>query len=386
MSGPERGDVRAKLIGLHTTTKRLASGKVCIYAYITRGGDQLAKAVGRDLAHANLLLEAELGSKEVLARYAELEKAVETLNKKQSDAHIFGLVTGFLASPEFEKLAKSTRTAYRSYLERFRDEFGEDRISMFDKPGAVTDLTDWRDDMAETTRAADYAISAVSRLFSWARSRGRTQANPTKDIERLHRADRSDVIWSQDDLDAFCAQAAIELQWAVRLAAYTGLRQGDLLRLPWSAVSDFAITLRTSKSRGRRLVVIPLMSEARTLIALIPRRADTVLTSSLKTPWTSDGFRTSFRRRCADVRIDKHFHDLRGTAATRLRSKTDLSSEQIAGIMGWSPARVDRLMALYVSADVVALDMLARMDQKQGATNRSQTGVVDSPDNSEKAS
>jgi integrase len=361
-----RNDVRARLTGLHTATKRLADGRVCIYAYVVRKGPLLAKGVGRDLQAARADLEAALGKPSILSRLAEIQ--VE--KPKQSTAHVFGLVTAFLASPEFGKLAPSSQTAYRAYLERFRAEFGKWRVSHFEKSETVEDLSDWRDEMAATPRAADYAIQSVSRLFKWARGRGMTKAEPTKDIERLHTANRSDIIWTEEDLVAFCKVASPELQWAVRLAGYTGLRQGDLLRLPWSAVSELSIALRTSKRAT--VAVVPLIEPARALLKTIPRVGDTVLTSSHRTPWTSDGFRASFRRACIEAGIKKHFHDLRGTAATRLRM-ADLSNARIAQVMGWAPERVDALMALYVNADVVALDMLARMDQKRASTNQGQT-------------
>lgn len=364
-SGPN--DVRAELPGLHTATKRLADGKVAIYAYISRGGPLLAKGLGRDLKAAKADLERALGHKSILTRLGEIDRE----KPRQSTAYVFGLVTGFLASPEFAGLSLSTQVAYRNYLERFRADFGDWRVSLFERADTVGDLADWRDEMAETPRAADYAIQSVGRLFKWARSRGMTKAEPTKDLARLHKSNRSDVIWTEADLLAFCKVASLELQWVVRLAAYTGLRQGDLLRLPWSAVFPDKIALTTSK-RGT-LARIPLIDPARELIRQIPRRGPRVLTSSLERPWTSDGFRASFRRACLEAKIGKRFHDLRGTAATRLRM-ADLSPAQIAMVMGWSSERVDTLLALYVSDDVVALDMLARMDQKRAATNQQQTG------------
>jgi integrase len=384
--------VRAKLTGLHTATKRLAGGRVCVYAYTARGGPLLAKGIGRDLQAANAALEAELGSAACLHRLAELKEETKRLRPKQSDRYVFGLVTGFFASPEFAKLAASTQASYRDYLERFRDEFGEDPISMFEKPRAVEDLTEWRDEMADTPRAADYAMSAVGRLFAWARSRGKTSAEPTKDIGKLHSANRADVIWTDADILKFCRHASVDLQNAVKLAAYTGLRQGDLLRLPWSAVSEFSITVRTSKRK--RLAVVPLDEPARALIAAIPKHKDclTVLTSSTGKPWTADGFKASFRRAkqaaLAEAR-KRHgpeaksgiehlrFHDLRGTAATRWAAAGVLTNVEIATIMGWSVERVDQLKALYVNSDVVMLDLLARMDQKRAATNRPQTGSRD---------
>ena len=390
--------MHAKISGLHTTTKRLANGDVRLYAYAFRGGELLTSATGRDLTAARQALERALGQRDTLQKLDELRDQDAAIERRQPDRHVFGLVTCYLSSPEFLKLGAATRTAYRSYLERFRDEFGQDRVAMFEKAGAVEDLTDWRDELAEKrtndkgkviggARAADYAMQSVSALFAWARSRGKTKANPTADVSRLHRADRSDIIWTEADLlalakrgggksmvhDGTLRPASDELMWAVRLAAYTGLRQGDLLRLPWSAVSDLAITVRTSKRA--RLAVIPLVPAARELLASIPRRGPLVLTSTLETPWTSDGFRASFRKACIAADVKKRFHDLRGTAATRLKTETDLSNQEIADIMAWSKDRVDGLMALYVSADVVALDMLQRMDQKRAATNRLQTGA-----------
>lgn len=44
----------------------------------------------------------------------------------------------------------------------------------------------------------------------------------------------------------------------------------------------------------------------------------------------------------------KHLHDIRGTFATRLMTMTDLTDEEIAGIMGWSPDEVKRIRAIYV--------------------------------------
>jgi integrase len=47
--------------------------------------------------------------------------------------------------------------------------------------------------------------------------------------------------------------APIELQQALIIALHTGQRQGDILRLPWSAYDGTAITLRQGKNaRNRR--------------------------------------------------------------------------------------------------------------------------------------
>jgi integrase len=72
-----------------------------------------------------------------------------------------------------------------------------------------------------------------------------------------------------------------------------------------------------STSKGRRRVVVPVAEVLAAVIERLPRVSTVMLTSSDKTPWTSDGFRTSFGRACAKAGIEGlTFHDLRGTAIT----------------------------------------------------------------------
>ena len=149
------------------------------------------------------------------------------------------------------------------------------------------------------------------------------------------------------------------------MAVETGLRQGDLIRLPWSAVSDLSIQVKTSK-RGKH-VIIPVTEPLRSLLAEIPRRSPVLLTSAKGTPWTSSGLQTAFQRARGAAGIEGlHWHDFRGTAVTRL-AKSNLTLRDIARIIGWSEARVEAIMARYVSADALALDMLRRMNQEQAA-------------------
>lgn len=53
----------------------------------------------------------------------------------------------------------------------------------------------------------------------------------------------------------------------------------------------------------------------------------------------------------------KHLHDVRGSFATKLMTATDLTDQEIAGIMGWSPEEVGSIRKVYVSEDarVVAI-------------------------------
>lgn len=356
--------MRARLTGLHKATKRLSGGRVAVYAYAGRGGPLVARGEGRSLEAANTSLERALGTPEALAT---LQAARQPRIRAGHDrAYVLGLIQAFKASPEWTKLSPSSQVEYARYLDAFGKEFGDWKVSLFDKPGAKVDLLDWRDDTwGDKPRAADYAISTVGRLFAWARGRGLTTARPTDDVERVHRANRSDVVWSEDDLSRVVAKASKEVAWALRFAAETGFRLGDLIRVQWGAVGENGIVWRTRKT-GRQ-VVVPFTPNARQLLADLPKRALTVLTNSYGEPWTEGGLKHMIREaRIAAGVTGLRLHDLRGTAATRLYLAGS-PKRDIATIMGWSEETVDALLTKYVSGDAVALDLQRRMNQKPPA-------------------
>src|SRR5262249_420658 len=107
---------------------------------------------------------------------------------------------------------------------------------------------------------------------------------------------------------------------------------------------------RTGKSKCRREAIIPLYAALKAILARIPKRATTVLTSSTGRPWTRDGFGSSFNKAkiaagMADANL--HFHDLRGTAATRFYV-AGLPERVIAEIVGWEEEHVAKIIRRYV--------------------------------------
>ena len=67
-----------------------------------------------------------------------------------------------------------------------------------------------------------------------------------------------------------------------------------------------------------------------------PKRSPVILVNSDGEPWTSDGFRSSWRKACAAAGIvGVTFNDLRGTAVTRL-ALAEATEAEIATITGHS--------------------------------------------------
>ena len=87
-------------------------------------------------------------------------------------------------------------------------------------------------------------------------------------------------------------------------------------------------------------------------------------------PWTRDGFGSSFNKAkmAADFEErDLHFHDLRGTAATRFYV-AGLSQRVIAEIMGWEEAHVARIIRRYVDRNAATRAAIAQLSRGRGGT------------------
>ena len=144
-------------------------------------------------------------------------------------------------------------------------EFGDMPIAALDDPRVRREFMDWRETVARASgeREADNRLSAVSAMLTWAIERGHITANHLRGFKRLYHADRSEIIWLPEHIAAFMAVAPIEMQRAMILALHTGQRQGDLLRLPWSAYNGTAITFRQGKARRGRSPGPPIPVPAR---------------------------------------------------------------------------------------------------------------------------
>ena len=106
--------------------------------------------------------------------------------------------------------------------------------------------------------------------MSFAKNRGLIDSNPCERGERLYQADRTDSYWKDADFDALLSAAPEPIRLAVILALWTGQRQGDLLRLPWSAYDGKHIRLVQSKT-GRH-PIIPVGEPLRVVLDRTPRR------------------------------------------------------------------------------------------------------------------
>lgn len=328
--------MRVKLKGLVKINKRLADGSTQTYFYAWRGGPALKDDEGRPLKAGDPMLHVAY-------------TAAHATRKAGPKGTITSVIALYRDSAEFKKLSEKTQRDYRRYLDMIQKKFGDEPLALVDASDARGEFKAWRDTMSDRPRVADYAWTVLARVFSVAKDRGKIKNNPCERGGRLYEADRAEKLWSPTDMTKFLSVASHPLQMAMLMALWTGQRQGDLLKLTWHAYDGQFIRLKQGKT-GKR-VRIPVSGVLKSVLDDLKANGmgnGRILRNTRGADWTEDGFRTSWGKAYAkaglpDGNDSLTFHDLRGTAVTRL-ALAGCSTSQIASFTGHSLKDVEALL------------------------------------------
>jgi integrase len=250
--------MRLRLKGINRVVKTLADGSKRAYWYAWKGGPPLY---------------GEPGTPEFIHSYNEAcaRKVIPPTGK------LLSLLQGYQLSEDFTGLAEATRRGYVDRIRCIEAKFADFPLSALTDRRTRGIFMACRDKLAVTSRRqADYAWDVLARVLSWGLDRGLVLANPCTRGGRLYRGTRREQIWSADDETLFLQRAPVQLHLPLLLALWTGQRQGDLLRLPWSAYDGKHIRLKQSKTGAR--VVIPVGAPLKAALDAAPKRAPIILT------------------------------------------------------------------------------------------------------------
>jgi integrase len=340
---------RRKLPGVASATKRLADGTRRKYYYAWRAGPLLKAEDGTPL-HPD--------DPQFFVAYT----AAHAERKKPPTGNLFSLIAAFKSSTDYTNLSDKTRKDYLRYLKMIEGEFGTMPLAVLQDRRARGKFKEWRDGFAANPRKADYAWTVLARMLSVAKDRGLIAVNVCERGGRLYEADRAEKIWQPEHIKAFCDVASPELQLALLLALWTGQRQGTLIEIAWSQYDGTHIRLQPNKQRRgkkKKRIVIPVGAPLKAALdARRPEKADgPIIRNTFGEAWTSDGFRASWGKAFERAKLgdaDLHFHDLRGTAVTRL-ALAGCTTLQIAAITGHSPRDVDEILKAHYLGDQAGL-------------------------------
>jgi integrase len=276
--------MRINAKGLHWSVATLADGTRKTYSYAWRGGPRLA---------------GEPGSPDFIASY----NAAVATKTPAPEGRLLALTQAYQQSQDFLALRDRTRADYVKQIAKIEQRFGDAPNKALADPRTRGIFLDWRDELAlRSKRQADYAWTVLARILSWAKDRGKITVNPCERGGRVYHGTRVDFVWSVEDEAAFLEHAPPHLHLPLLLALWTGQRQGDLLRLPWSAYDGVHIRLRQSKTEMR--VIIPVGTPLKAALDAAKRHGPIILASTDARPWTPDvsGHRGARRARRRESR------------------------------------------------------------------------------------
>lgn len=324
--------MRVRLKGINSVSKRLADGTTRTYWYAWKGGPPL---------------RGEPGTPEFIHSYNEAAARKAT----GPQGTMLSLLQGYQQSARFLDLGARTRSDYIKQIEAIENRFGDFPLAALSDRRTRGIFKQWRDQLAlKSRRQADYGWQVLALILAFGLDRGLITHNPCTRAGRLYRSTRIEKIWTNDDETAFLKSAPAHLHLPLLLALWTGQRQGDLLRLPWSAYDGTHIRLKQSKTGAR--ITIPVAAPLKAALDAVKKQGPLILTNSLGRPWTSHGFQASWRIAATKAGIvGLTFHDLRGTAVTRLAT-TGCTTPEIASLTGHSLRDVNAILdAHYLHRD-----------------------------------
>lgn len=220
---------------------------------------------------------------------------------------------------------------------KFVTSWGERPIRSISRADVLRVLDDAVD--AGHPSAANHALAAVRKLFSWAVERSLVETSPCTGVSRPAPVMHRDRVLSDDELASVWHGAlalAAPFSHIVRLLILTGQRRGEVAGLRWSEVDwlNAVWNIPPARTKNGRQHALPLTPLAIEVLKTVPSVHDELAFPARgNDDATPSGF-SKIKRRLDELSgvSDWTLHDLRRTLAT-----------QLAG-MGVAPHVVERIL------------------------------------------
>ena len=205
------------------------------------------------LAAKKLLRPFGIPLHDAIEEYVAMRKRKKTIEKRVGD-----VVDELLEAKQQAPLSDRYIETLRTYLLRFADSFQTNIGSI--NTGAIVR---WLDNLKIGPRSRNNVRQAVVTLFNFARRRGylpKGETTEAADVETVRDHGGEIAILTPTELSKLLRKAKPDYQLYFALAAFTGIRSAELLRLEWSEISfekgHIEVKARKAKIATRRLVPI----------------------------------------------------------------------------------------------------------------------------------
>lgn len=257
-------------------------------------------------------------------------------------------------SPQWHELADATKQNYNRELDPIDEKFGDLPVVSITRRVIMTYL----ETLAKSRRST--ALSTFKNVLTRAYFFGAVARIETLELRTQRPKARTDVIWQEEDIDAFLetaprvsTRAYPQLVTGFLLALHTGQRMKDVLSMKWSDFDGEYLYVVQQKT-GRKVSVYAHTEIQNVLEAAKDRNKRTAAASIFIVPMMHGGQynRHAYWRLFERTRNEaglKHlrFHDLRRTAATRLAlAGNDIPN--ICSVTGHSAQSIKTLVDVYL--------------------------------------
>lgn len=246
----------------------------------------------------------------------------------------------YVKSPEFTGLSKKWQAARKHYLSVVEDELDWLTLDNLSERKARGEFYELRDRFAARPDTADKVMDALKGLIGWAYERNKIGYNHALGIPRLAKAGkrRNNIVWTEDHESIVYASFPPFLAQAFRFSLFTAMRQSDMRGLKWENYQDGWITYEQGKTGTMVYLPVFALSPLRELVESLPRSSEFMLTTATGLQLEGGNLRGDFRAALTRTDLkdeDLHWHDLRGTATTRLL-EAGCTDAEVAAITGHS--------------------------------------------------
>jgi len=205
------------------------------------------------LAAKNLLRPFGIPVHEAIEEYVATRKRKKIVEKRVGE-----IVDELLKAKENAGLSKRYIETLRTYLLRFATSFRTNIGSI--STGAITR---WLDSLKVGPRSYNNVRQAIVTLFNFARRRGylaKGETTEAADVETVRGDDGEIAVLTPAELSKLLRKSKPLYQLYFALAAFTGIRSAELLRLEWNEINfekgHIEVKARKAKAATRRLVPI----------------------------------------------------------------------------------------------------------------------------------
>lgn len=290
------------------------------------------------------------------------------------------VIRDFIASEKFAGLAYSTQVGYRHllYLAQHRDCLGEIPVDEM-RPALIQAFLDGLSHLPATQKCAQTALRSLEK---WAIVRDRLPRSIMLGTEAPG-SDGGHVPWP-DGMVALAEQhARPHLARAITLAANTGQRGSDLVKMRWTDFEEYEgrLGINVLQKKTGLKIWLPFTAPMLAAIATWQRRPGFVLLKEDDQPWTRQQLSDQWLRErdsrpaLAPIRdVGLVMHGLRGTAVVRLR-RAGVPLPQICDMVGMSPMMVTRYCRFSVQREN-ALAAVHTLDRTTGERARDKVAIT----------